>query len=225
MSTKLVTRISAKPLRVLFVVGLTVGFVFATLCAHLAYTPSFAGALTDYTVYLPLIEKNYVYIPAAPVLYSISNEDGDGNYTVSWSSSVGASSYSLQEATNANFSNATTAYSGSNTSQTFNDKAVGTYYYRVRAANENGSSEWSNIQQVTVSPPMVEVNVENNTGGQLCFRIDNTGIGEKCFSSGTYYYGTFPSGTYTWYASALCGSASETQYYEPGVFTHQFWCE
>jgi hypothetical protein len=74
-------------------------------------------------------------------------------------------------------------------------------------------------------PPPAEVYVENNTGSQLCYTVDDTGIGEKCFPPGTHYYGTFPPGTYTWYASASCGSGSGTEFYESGIFTHTFWCE
>jgi hypothetical protein len=74
-------------------------------------------------------------------------------------------------------------------------------------------------------PPNSEVYVENNTGGQLCYTVEDTGVGEKCFPAGTHYYGAFPPGTYTWYASASCGSGSGTEYYESGIFTHTFWCE
>jgi hypothetical protein len=225
MLVKLITRILSIAMRVMYGVSLAIGLVFVGLRVTPAYTQSSAEVLTTYRIYLPFVVNNFPLIPATPMLNAISNEDGDGNYTVSWSSSVGASTYTLQEATNADFSNAITAYSGPDTSKAFSGRAVGTYYYRVRASNEHASSGWSNIRQVTVSPPMAEVYVKNDTGGELCFRIDNTGIGQKCFSSGTHLYGTFPSGTYTWYASAWCGSISGSEYYEPGVFTHEFWCE
>ena len=209
----------------LFVVGLALGLVSAAACARPAYTQSLAQELADGTVYLPVVLRDFPFVPAAPVLYPIGNDDGDGNYTVHWSSSEGASTYTLQEATKADFSDATTAYSGPNTSRTFSGKAAGTYYYRVRAAAADGSSVWSNVRQVTVSPPMAEVYVQNDTGGELCYTVDNTGIGTKCFSSGTHLYGTFPSGTYTWHVSAWCGSMSDTEYYAPGVTTYTFWCE
>jgi hypothetical protein len=225
MFAKHITRILVIELRALIVVGFGLGLVFAGLRATPAYTQPPAVIQKNHTIYLPLVVRNFPLVPATPVLYPISNDDGDGNYTVSWSSSVGASTYTLQEATKADFSNATNVYTGSNTSKAISGKDVGTYYYRVRAVNVNVNSEWSNVQQVTVSPAMVELYVENNTGGELCFRVDNTGIGQKCYSSGTHFYGSFPSGSYTWYASALCGSANGTENYEPGVFTHQFWCE
>ena len=91
--------------------------------------------------------------PSAPTLNTITNADGDGNYTVSWNSVSNATSYTLQEATNNNFTNATTAYSGSSISTLISTKLPGTYYYRVRASNAGGNSGWSNIQTVVVVAP------------------------------------------------------------------------
>jgi uncharacterized delta-60 repeat protein len=107
----------------------------------------------DSMVYLPLIMNNFPFIPDAPVLNAISNDDGDGNYTVSWSSSEGAETYTLQEDDNADFSTSTTVYSGPNTSATISDKDVGTYYYRVRGSNTYSSSSWSNTRSVIVTVP------------------------------------------------------------------------
>ncbi len=67
-------------------------------------------------VYLPRIVRNYPVLPAAPVLSAISNADGDGNYTVSWSSVSTATAYTLQEDDNSSFSSPETRYSGSSTS-------------------------------------------------------------------------------------------------------------
>ena len=72
--------------------------------------------------------------------------------------------------------------------------------------------------------PKCKVYVKNNTGGELCYEVYGTGIGRKCYSSGTYYYGTFLAGTYSWHATAWCGSASGTRYYSSGSWTHEFWC-
>jgi hypothetical protein len=106
-------------------------------------------------IYLPLLLKNFPYTPDPPVLNAINNDDGDGNYTVSWSASEGATTYTLQEATNENFTNVTTVYSGSNTTKAISGRDVGTYYYRVRASNAYASSSWSNVRSVTVTktPP------------------------------------------------------------------------
>jgi hypothetical protein len=212
-------------LRVVFMVGLVVSLAFTTLAATPAYPQSIAEDTTDTLIFLPFVMKRFPFVPDAPVLDPISNEDGDGYYTVSWSWSEGADSYILQEAKSVDFSDAITVYSGGGTSTSISGRAVGTYYYRVQAVADSINSEWSNIQQVSVLPPMCEVYVENNTGGQLCYTVDDTGIGKKCFPGGTHYYGTFPAGIYTWHASASCGTDSGTENYLPGDFTHEFWCQ
>ena len=43
-------------------------------------------------------------------------------------------------------------YSGTGTSWTASGKVPGTYYYRVKATNSWGDSDWSNIQQTLVWP-------------------------------------------------------------------------
>ncbi|MFQ6059550.1 MAG: S8 family serine peptidase, partial [Anaerolineae bacterium] len=102
---------------------------------------------------LPLIMKVWPPIPDVPVLHEISNPDGDGNYTVSWGAAARATSYTLEEDDNALFSSPTVVYSGVETSTVITGKAMGTYYYRVRATNSYGHSAWSAPQAVTVMPP------------------------------------------------------------------------
>jgi hypothetical protein len=111
------------------------------------------GELAVNMVYLPLMMKNFPFVPGAPVLNAISNTDGDGNYTVDWSSSDGADMYILQEDDNAVFSSPTAVYSGSNTSTAISGRNVGMYYYRSQASNTYASSGWSNIEPVTVTVP------------------------------------------------------------------------
>ena len=108
----------------------------------------------DSMIYLPLVLKNFPFTPDAPLLYAISSDDGDGNYTVSWSSSEGADTYTLQEDDNAAFSTSTTVYSGPNTSTAISGKDVGTYYYRVRGSNAYAGSGWSNTRSVVVTVPL-----------------------------------------------------------------------
>jgi formylglycine-generating enzyme required for sulfatase activity len=127
-------------------------------------TPTTTSTLTPTrsTTYLPLVVKSFPFTPAAPALNAISNDDGDGTYTVSWSPSVGADTYTLQEASDAGFSDAAVVYVGPNTSASIRGRDVGTYYYRAQAANAYASSGWSNVRSVavTVETPigdMVEV--------------------------------------------------------------------
>ena len=107
--------------------------------------------VSDRKVYLPLMLKDLLPIPAAPVLNTIANADGDGNYTVSWNASANATGYLLQEDDNAAFSSPETRYSGAGTSWNATSKAAGTYHYRVQASNVWESSDWSEPQSVTVS--------------------------------------------------------------------------
>jgi len=106
-----------------------------------------------YRLYLPLVTRRWPPIPYTPVLNAIYNPDNDGNYTVSWNPADLADIYTLQEATNANFNDAVTRYTGDSTAWAATNKPTGTYYYRVRARNSWGDSAWSNVQHTTVSPP------------------------------------------------------------------------
>ena len=103
-------------------------------------------------VYLPLVMNGQgpTLIPDIPVLDAIDNGDGDGNYSVSWNAVALARTYTLQEDDNTAFSSPETRYRGSGTSWDATGKSMGTYYYRVRASNESGSSAWSNTMSVVV---------------------------------------------------------------------------
>lgn len=88
--------------------------------------------------------------PAAPSLNTISNADGDGNYSVSWSTISGVSGYRLQEQFNGgSFGD---AYVGSATSTARSGRGVGQWCYRVMAWNSAGSSPWSSTRCTTVNP-------------------------------------------------------------------------
>jgi len=108
---------------------------------HLSYADESMGDL-KYAYYSPLF--------AAPTLYSISNPDGDGNYTVDWSDVTGAITYTLQEDDNPYFSSPTNLYL--NTSEySFIGHDAGTWYYRVKVSESAGDSPWSNVESVSVS--------------------------------------------------------------------------
>ncbi|MFH1288839.1 MAG: putative Ig domain-containing protein [bacterium] len=87
--------------------------------------------------------------PSKPVLQNITASDND--YTVSWSASNNAISYTLQQNNSSVFNNPATIYIGKDTYFNFNDKATGTYYYRVKAFNSDGiESGWSDFKNVTI---------------------------------------------------------------------------
>ena len=106
-----------------------------------------------YRVYLPAVLKNAGPPAGPPVLYDIDNPDGNYKYTVSWSAVERATTYTLEEDDNADFSSPTTVYAGPDTSTSVSVGAVGTYYYRVKASNAFGETDWSNTQSVVVTVP------------------------------------------------------------------------
>jgi uncharacterized repeat protein (TIGR01451 family) len=110
-----------------------------------------------YYRYFPFIFKRWPPTPYAPTLNNIDNTDEDGDYTVSWSYNddnpdvPDPTTYTLHEATGADFTDPTEYYPISGTSYAFTDKDNGTYYYRVRGHNEYGPGEWSNVESTTVA--------------------------------------------------------------------------
>ena len=101
--------------------------------------------------------------PSTPYLNPIDNADGDGYYTISWNAAARATSYTLEEASNAAFNNPKTLYSGAGQSWSVSNQPYGTYYYRVTATGTTGQSALSNTQTATVpAPPPVSV-LNNHT--------------------------------------------------------------
>jgi hypothetical protein len=76
----------------------------------------------------------------------------------------------------------------------------------------------------TPAPQYATVHVENLTGGQLCYEVLGTGIGEKCFSGGVSLYGSFPVGTYSWKVSSVCGALTGSYTVGAGNWVHTFKC-
>ncbi|MGC9334852.1 MAG: hypothetical protein ACP5JJ_11930, partial [Anaerolineae bacterium] len=149
----------------------------------------------DHYVYLPLVLRRWPPVPYQPVLYSISNPDGDGNYTVSWSAAQLATSYQLHEDDNAAFFSPALVYSGSGTSTAISGRAPGTYYYRVRGCNSYGCGVWSSTQSVVVpsSPSGPTPGFWESPGGVVEFYVtsdhayvDNFAIIVNVSGCGTY---------------------------------------
>ena len=113
--------------------------------------------------------------PPAPVLNAIINNDGDGTYIVSWSSSPGAISYNLQEDDNEIFSSPTNVFGGA-TLKEITGKNVGErYYYRVNASNFFGSGNWSNVVSTLLCPhPGIWKGDTSPAGYGIEFQIQST---------------------------------------------------
>lgn len=90
-------------------------------------------------------------LPQGPNLQRIVNPTADCTYLVEWTASANATTYILEVSDDASFSNPSSAYNGPETQYIASNRPKGTWYYRVRAANEAGSSPWSIIRFTTVA--------------------------------------------------------------------------
>ena len=91
-------------------------------------------------------------IPPPPVPnLSAPTGSNDGDYTVSWTASSGATSYVLEESSGSAWKQ---AYSGSGRSKRFTGKDDGSYVYRVKACKANSNcSDYSDTAEVEVALP------------------------------------------------------------------------
>jgi hypothetical protein len=103
-----------------------------------------------YRVYMPVLIRRWPPVPDAPTLDPIQNEDGNGSYTISWSSEAHADVYVLEEGTDDAFSSIKATYSTDTSQYEITDQAAGRFHYRVKARNGTGDSGWSTTQRVDV---------------------------------------------------------------------------
>lgn len=101
-------------------------------------------------VYLPIIINTWPPLPGVPVLEPINNPEGLHSFDVGWTTALRAETYVLQEATSATFAGAVQIYAGPGTGLEINRKQPTRYFYRVKARNDWGDSDWSNTEQVDV---------------------------------------------------------------------------
>jgi len=138
--------------------------------AHISYTVvGQDGGIWYYRVQATtsVIDSNWSAIqsvrvvPPPPQLYSIVAGSDPDAYTLTWSTSTGATAYRLLESTNVAFTDVITRYIGAGISYTMTGQRAGTWYYRVEAANSAGSSVPSNTQSFTVAVPIIPTPVLN----------------------------------------------------------------
>ena len=127
-------------------------------------------------------------IPAAPTLAGpVSGTGGLGTaVTLTWNTSLGAASYSAQVATTAAFTNlyrSLTAIATLSTTVTgLSPNAV--YYWRLNAADKNGTSGWSSIWNFTTySSLTIFPNPPHLSGSNNFIRFEGTGIQSVCIYS------------------------------------------
>jgi hypothetical protein len=133
-------------------------------------------------LYMPVVMQRWLPVLDSPALAPIENVDGDGAYSISWSSVSGAVLYILEESSNAMFSDVREISVDSHTSYAVTQRGAGRYHYRVKARNQWSDSGWSASQYVDVlweAEPNDLAQTEAN--GPLV--------------SGLIYYGAFPSET------------------------------
>ena len=95
--------------------------------------------------------QSTVVLPDPPLLDAIVAGSEPDAYTITWSSSTGASGYRLQESATAGFTDVITRYIGAATSYEVTGQRAGTWTYRVGAANAAGFSPPSNSRSFTVT--------------------------------------------------------------------------
>jgi hypothetical protein len=91
-------------------------------------------------------------LPYAPQTLSVDDPNQDGDITVNWTYGYDyppATSYTLQEAMDQNFTVDVQNYSVAGTSKELGDRKDGTYY-RVRAHNDYGPGDWSDSISIVV---------------------------------------------------------------------------
>ena len=114
--------------------------------------------------------------PSVPGNISYPASDSSGSFTVSWSPVSGATDYTLQRDTNATFTSPAQVHNGSSTFYNQTGLVNGFYFYRVKANNSCGSSEWKVGNAVNVDiidghcmAPIISLLLDNGRyPGSLC---------------------------------------------------------
>jgi len=103
----------------------------------------------------PIMKPSGWLFPNAPIIQDSANIDPDGNFTISWNRTCGATGYILEEDKKETFDSPIVVYNGPGKSFKIRNRNEGTYYYHVKAYNENHNSGWSDTVEMIVNqlPP------------------------------------------------------------------------
>ncbi len=125
----------------------------------LRFRANITSTYTDISPHLYEITIDYEYndIPSTPVLTDPGITDDDGNFDVTWSASTDDGTidhYVLQMSDSSGFSIILDSWTPTGTSQPITGLSNNTYYFRVRAVDDDGaSSPWSSIESIEVAFP------------------------------------------------------------------------
>jgi fibronectin type 3 domain-containing protein len=107
--------------------------------------------------WLPHRNDNYPFMssfgwdrPATPILSGPGNLVTESTFVLGWTSGPRTNGFILERDTSPIFSTAVELYNGTGKSIILNNHINGTFYFRVKAFNDNYESTWSNILTITV---------------------------------------------------------------------------
>jgi hypothetical protein len=175
----------------------------------------------------PIIYENFFGDPKTPFFESMGIEtDVDGNYEINWQKTEKTDYYLLQEDKNLSFTNPRIIYKGSETKADIHEKSNGDYYYRIRACNKAGESDWSSPLKVTVlaqtTPPpppsnnyMVYSDMGIAAGDVWIWSGADWGLESPLLEDGNFVAADAPEGTTCF---AVSSGSGQGNYVGWGVF-------
>jgi len=132
-----------------------------------------------------LITNGVPTAPSAPVLTALPSYSAGTSKTVAWPALSNATGYTIQIATDSNFTTSVVSQSVTNPTATFARLTNGvTYFYRVLASNSLGSSSYSNVVYSTQDtlPPSVAITSPTSGASTTSNTITVTGTSSDALS-------------------------------------------
>jgi len=129
-------------------------------------------------IYNLTITYTYNDPPTAPTLNDPGDVDIDGNFTVSWSTATDpdgtVAKYQLQMSMDSSFATLDGEWNVTDTSHSLINLASATYYFRVRAVDDDGEpGPWSNTESIRVNaaPTAPTLNDPGDTDDDGAFTV------------------------------------------------------
>jgi hypothetical protein len=125
----------------------------------LLWRATLSSSYNDRVPYISWVDIDYDYndLPSTPALTDPGTTDTDGDITVSWSACTddgGAPTYLLQMSDSSGFTTILDSWTPTTTSQAVTGLTNDTYYFRVRAVDDDGEyGAWSNTEDIVVAIP------------------------------------------------------------------------